>query len=296
MSPPLLGSLTGLPRRVYRRRRERRAEREERRFRSALEVDPDAPELVLSPHLDDAVLDCWSVLASEREVRVVNIFSGAPADGQLAIWDAITGAEDSAQRVRERLAEDARALAGAGREPANLGLLDSQYRLGAPEPALQRIDGAIAALVSAASRLYVPAGIGAHADHVLARRYGRMLLRAGMPVTLYAELPYCVLHGWPSWVDGRPAEPYRNVDAFWHSFLAALPEMPPLRSARVERLDDERAAAKLAALRCYETQFPCLNYGGRGLLEDPEIHRFEVHWELATGPGRAAEGAQAASG
>jgi LmbE family N-acetylglucosaminyl deacetylase len=279
---------------VYRRRRERRIAREEQRFRSVLQVDPGAPELVLSPHLDDAVLDCWSVLASARDVRVVNIFTGAPAKGQLAIWDAITGAEDSAQRVRERLDEDARALAAAGREPLNLGLLDSQYRRGAPEPDLQRLDRALAAVVDGASRLYLPAGIGAHADHLLVRRYGRMLLRAGMPVSLYAELPYCVLHGWPSWVDGRPSERHRNVDAFWDSFLAAVPEMPPLRSARVERLDDPLAAAKLTALRCYETQLPCLNYGGRGLLEDPEIHRFEVHWELAPGAGDA--GPQGATG
>jgi hypothetical protein len=128
--------------------------------------------------------------------------------------------------------------------------------------------------------VYVPAGLGGHVDHLLTRRYGRMLLRTGMAVELYADLPYCVLHGWPGWVDGRAPEANRNVDAFWSSFLEDVPEMGPLRSARVERLDDAAAAAKLEAMSCYGTQFPCLSYGARGLLSDPEIHRFEVRWEL----------------
>ena len=58
--------------------------------------------------------------------------------------------------------------------------------------------------------------------------------------------------------------------------------MPVLRSARVERLDDQRAAAKLEAMRCYATQLPALDYGAGGVLVDPAIHRFEVSWELTS--------------
>jgi hypothetical protein len=102
-----------------------------------------------------------------------------------------------------------------------------------------------------------------------------------MPVTLYAELPYCVYHGWPHWVDGRQAEPNRNIDPFWAQFFDGLAEMPPLRDARVLRLDDDAARAKLDAMSTYTTQFSALSYGGRAMLADPEIHRFEVGWELA---------------
>jgi len=265
-------------RRLYRDARARRATAEENRFHSRLRVDPQAPELLLSPHWDDAVLDCWGLLAAGGELRVVNVFAGAPAPGRLTVWDETTGASDSAERARERLAEDAVALARAGREPVNLPLLDAQYC--ARHPGLDEIDLAVSSEVGSASRVHVPAGVGAHVDHLLTRRYGRMLLRGGMPVTLYAELPYCILHGWPPWVDGREPEPNRNVDAFWRSFLEGVPELGPLRSARVERLDDAAAAAKLEAMKCYATQFPCLNYGARTLLTDPEIHRYEVSWEL----------------
>jgi len=259
--------------------RARRAAVEERRFRATLRNDARAPELVLSPHWDDAVLDCWSLLSSASELRVANVFAGAPAAGRVTLWDSITGAVDSAERASERLAEDALALARVKRTPLNLPFLDAQYRTSGA-PTLQEIDRALSAEVASASRVYVPAGLGSHPDHVLVRRYGRMLCRAGMPVTLYADVPYCVMHGWPDWVDGSEPEPNRNVEAFWLSFLDGVSEMPPLRSAHVQRLDEASASAKLEALRCYQTQFPALNGGAKQMLANPAIHGFEVRWEL----------------
>jgi LmbE family N-acetylglucosaminyl deacetylase len=264
--------------------RMRRAAHEEKGFHTSVRTDPHAPELVLSPHWDDAVLDCWSVLSSDRELNVVNVFAGTPAAGRLTLWDAVTGATDSAQRTAERAAEDAVALARAGRKPLNLPFLDAQYRT-PPGPSLEAIDRALSAEVDRASRVYVPAGLGSHPDHLLVRRYGRMLWRAGMPVTLYADLPYCVLHGWPHWVEGGEPEPNRNIDAFWLSYLDDVPEMPPLRRAHVERLDEPTASAKLEAMICYRTQFPALNGGAKQLLSDPAIHGYEVRWELARDDG-----------
>lgn len=273
-------SLRSVPRRVYRRSRALPKDWEQSRFRTRMRTDVRAPELVLSPHLDDAVLDCWGLLASDRELNVVNLFAGIPAPGSVTLWDEITGAADSAERARARVAEDVLAFGRAGRKARNLTNLDAQYRSRLSAPRLGALDSALVAMVGSASRVHVPAGMGGHTDHRFARLYGRMLLRAGMPVTLYAELPYCVLHGWPHWVDGREPEINRNVDAYWLSFLDGVPEMPSLRSAHVGRLDDAAASAKLAAMLCYRTQFPCLDYGARRLLADPEIHRYEVGWEL----------------
>jgi LmbE family N-acetylglucosaminyl deacetylase len=274
-------SLRSIPRVLHRRLRTLRDAREERRFQTRIRTDSRAPELVLSPHWDDAVLDCWGLLAGAGELSVVNLFAGVPAPGRVAPWDAITGARDSAVRARERIAEDAIALGRAGRRPLSLPFLDAQYRRPGSAPSLGDLDRALGAVVRSASRVHVPAGLGGHPDHLLARRYGRTLLRAGMPVTLYAELPYCVLHGWPEWVDGAEPDPHRNVDAFWGPFLEGVPELPALRSAHVERLEDRAAAAKLEAMRCYATQFPSLDFGAGRLLSDPAIHRFEVRWELA---------------
>jgi hypothetical protein len=255
--------------------------RREGDFRSNLRADSQAPELLLSPHFDDAVLSCWSVLTSDRQVTVVNLFAGIPAAGAAGVWEALIGVEDSAERKRARMAEDARALARAGRTPVNLPLLDAQHR-GRREdaPDMQDIDRALTSEVHSASRVYVPAGIGSHVDHLLARRYGRMLLRTGMPVTLYADLPYCTFHGWPPWVDGGDVAPNRNVDAYWQFSLGRVPEMPSLRSAEVIRLDAPAARAKGEAVMSYETS---LNYGVRYLMADPAFGGFEVRWELLAG-------------
>jgi LmbE family N-acetylglucosaminyl deacetylase len=274
------GSGRSLLRTAYRRYGALRQGREERRLHTRIRVDPNAPVLLLSPHWDDAVLDCWKLLAGEQPVNVVNVFTGVPAAGRVTEWDAITGAEDSSARARERVLEDRAALQRAGRTPVNLHFLDAQYRRPPPAPSLQELDGAVASAAEAASRILVPAGLGGHPDHLLTRRYGCMLFAAGMPVTLYAELPYCVRHGWPHWVDGSDAHPNRNVDAFWLSFLKGLAGMPSLRSARVEALDAAAAAAKLAAMRCYATQMPCLDYAASGVLEDPRVMGYEVSWDL----------------
>jgi hypothetical protein len=242
-----------------------------------LSLDWDAPPLLLSPHWDDAVLSCWSVLADEGELNVVNLFAGVPRAGRVGVWETVSGARDSAERARARIAEDALALSQAGREALGLALLDSKYRQRPGDVDLAGLDRALSAVVPSASHLYVPAGIGAHPDHVLARRYGRLLMQTGMPVTLYAELPYCIFHGWPPWVDGTPPAPNRNVDGYWLSFLAGVPEMPALRSADVRRLDGSTAAAKLAAIGCYELS---LNYSVRELLSRPAFHEFEVMWPL----------------
>ncbi|HEV3047162.1 MAG TPA: PIG-L family deacetylase [Solirubrobacteraceae bacterium] len=247
-------------------------------MRPRLSVDASAPELLLSPHWDDAALSCWSLLGRPGELNVVNVFAGIPTAGEPGTWELVLGVADRAERARRRMAEDERALAGAGRSPVNLSLLDAGYEQGRRrDDSLRALDGELCAVVPRASRVYAPAGIGGNRDHQLTRRYARMLLHAGMPVALYAEAPYCLLHGWPSWVDGREPAPSRDVDAYWLSFLGRVPELPPLRSALVERLDERAARAKGEAVQGYEAS---LSYGFRRMLADPELLGFEVRWEL----------------
>ncbi len=273
------GAVVELVRRLNRASREVRRAHRGSRLRPRVEFDAGAPAMLLSPHCDDAVLSCWSVLSGGGELAVLNVFAGTPRPGPPPLWDRITGASDSPERARERRAEDAEALARAGRQGIDLGLLDAQYSRRGPQR-LDRLDAAVAAAAPRACLVYAPAGIGAHPDHLLARRYARLLAaHAGVPVALYAELPYCVLHGWPHWVDGRSPDPMRDVDAHWSSFLGEVRGLEQ-RLADVHRLDDAQAAAKLEAMRCYRTQLPALSYGGRDLLCDPEIHRFEVRWRL----------------
>ncbi len=97
------------------------------------------------------------------------------------------------------------------------------------------------------------------------------------PSTLYAELPYCVTHGWPAWVGAPGPRGTGDVDAYWQAYLTDVPEMPPLREARVAHLDAEAAGVKLQAIGCYELS---LGLAAREALAAGAFHTAEVMWDL----------------
>ena len=226
---------------------------------------------VLSPHLDDAVFSCWHVLAGAGGVRVVNVFSGVPAEGTpVPRWDRITGALDSAERVRERLAEDREALALAGREAVCLDFVEQQY--GVAHPSVEELTSAFRGL--AADVLIAPAGIGGHAGHLVVRGAALELASEGQECRFYADLPYATEFGWPAWVTGEEAVPYRDVDAAWRA------DADPLLEAgyrpEVMLLPDEVQRSKLDAMRCYRSQLTALDGGPQQRLTHPELLRYEV--------------------
>jgi LmbE family N-acetylglucosaminyl deacetylase len=240
--------------------------------------DPGGPTLVLSPHLDDAVFSCWSTLTSPGEVTVVNVFTALPPAGARATWDAITGFQDSRAGVQRRLAEDRDALALAGRVPVNLGLVDRQYRRRAPS--LSRLLAALAEHFPVAGQILAPAGIGGQGDHRLVRDACLELARGGIPVRLYADVPYAVRLGWPDWVTGTGAVAHLSADAWWAQYLEAVPANEFSLVPGVERLCGGTAAAKLAAMRTYRSQYPALSGGPADVLAHPEILGYEVGWTV----------------
>ena len=253
-----------------------------RGFAPSLRHAGEAPAVLLSPHLDDAVLDCWSTLTSPAPVQVVNVFDAAPPPGTLAFWDRLAGAHDSAALVAERIAEDRAALALAGREPASGGLRADPYRTAREAPTLTALDTAItAACGGAASLLLAPAAVGTpHPDHLLVREYALAAAQAGLPVELYADAPYATVYGWPAWVTGDAADPRLDVDAYWRASGADLPDVLRRERARVVALDAPARRAKLVAMRAYRTQFPMLDRGPIGQLSNERVHGFEVFWPV----------------
>jgi hypothetical protein len=144
--------------------------------------------VVVSTHLDDAVLSCWSVIDGPDDVTVVTVFTGGPDPGTLTKWDKHAGARDSATRMVERRAEDRAALAVAGREPVHLGLLESQYVVGDPDVPWSALEPHL----GDADVVYAPAAIAIgrppHHDHCIVQT----AVLAGRPdARLYADQPYC---------------------------------------------------------------------------------------------------------
>ena len=203
--------------------------------------------VVVSPHLDDAVLSATFPIAQEN-AEVVTVFAGSPSE-QVGPgwWDDKTGAHDPRQRVAERIREDDAALAELGAGPAHrLPFLDGQHRVGQAEPA-DLIDG-LGPLLRDADTVWAPAAVGGHADHVAVRQAVQHLhTQAAWRLVLYADVPYCC---GPSWYDVAAG-------------VVAAPEGEGwLRLDPVLHRRKRRAAAR------YVTQLPAL-----GLPEDVARNR-----------------------
>src|SRR5215218_6837911 len=111
--------------------------------------------VVVSPHLDDAVLSCWHLLEA-GDATVVSVFTGVPEPGTSGWWDRLTGSDDSPGRVRERLREDERALSLAGASSVRLDLLDEQYRRNGASPPVAE---ALAEQLAGGDEVYAPLGL-----------------------------------------------------------------------------------------------------------------------------------------
>jgi hypothetical protein len=237
---------------------------------------------ILSPHLDDAVLSCWHVLAERGEVVVINVFAGVPARmSEPAWWDQLTGASDSRQRVRERVKEDREALALVGRESLNLGFLDEQYR--EAEHPLAPLAAQIESRLVHGAHVYAPAALGGHVDHALVRAAALQLRHAGFGVSLYADLPHATIHGWPAWVTGTGTTASPDLAAgAWYRTLAQTGISPAAMHLEVHQLDAHSHARKLKAVHSYVSQLTGLvELGGRALT-DRETLGYELIWKLPT--------------
>ena len=235
--------------------------------------------VVLSPHLDDAVLSCWHLLDRREPATVVNVFTALPpASTPVAWWDRLTGATDSAARMLERQAEDAEARAQTAVRARALGLLDHQYRSGAPPRA--EVLAAIAGAVAPGAPLVAPAAMDGHGDHVLVRDAALALAADGHALALYADLPHAVGRGWPAWVTGPAEEPGADVDAAWERALRRSGLVVERLVPHVRPLDAAARARKLAVLGAYRTQRPALDAMAFAPLDDPRTLAFEVTWDV----------------
>jgi LmbE family N-acetylglucosaminyl deacetylase len=191
--------------------------------------------VVVSPHLDDALLSMGGWLAWHPGALVVTLFAGSPHERvPLSGWDRKCGFETGREAMLARRIEDRRAATMLAARTIHLPLLDGQYRNTVPYD-----EGVLdAALVGALhdvapSIVFVPLGIG-HDDHIAAGRACRRVF-AGAPysVIVYEEIPYRV---------DMPAEAVHTLDSldveWWQ-------EAPP--DARLAAEGKRRACSRYAS-------------------------------------------------
>lgn len=188
--------------------------------------------VVISPHLDDAVFSCGSLIHATRIVArepplVVTVCAGFPLGIKRTYLDETCGFESSFQAVNARRIEDIRALRVLGAEYEHLDVLDAQYSGETEEERLETIRaGLIPVLARYESDVIVaPAGIR-HADHrhVSAACEGHATL-------WYEEMPSRVR--WPETIPERIAE----------GLALSLPW----------------CREKMTAVHCYASQMPGMN-------------------------------------
>jgi LmbE family N-acetylglucosaminyl deacetylase len=246
-----------------------------------MSADSQAGPVVVSPHLDDAVLSAAAQLVRPG-ARVVTVFAGLPPDGAApGSWDRLTGATDPRRRVEERWHEDDEAMAALGVvDPVRLAFPDGQHL---DDPSIRiGIDGVVQALrphLTGVREVWVPAAVGGHPDHLAARDAAMAAADREAVVHHFADVPYSIPYGWPPSVDGAdPRSPYLDVEQWLVDELADVGLDATALQRSVHQLDEETLTRKVNAMASYRSQIPALD--PRGVLADGDraVVGFEVSW------------------
>ncbi len=85
--------------------------------------------VIISPHLDDAVLDCGGFMAAHPGVMVLTVYAGAPPayPDPMTHWDQLAGFRVGDDVLAVRRSEDSRALAELDATPQWLDFVEHQY-------------------------------------------------------------------------------------------------------------------------------------------------------------------------
>jgi len=121
---------------------------------------PKAGELervvIVSPHLDDAVLGCANFMAAHPGATVITVFAGNPPEyptSPMRKWDVQSGFAPGDDVMETRRREDDAALAILDATPVHLDFVEHTYNSGdrpvAPDVVVDVLAPALAALCTA---------------------------------------------------------------------------------------------------------------------------------------------------
>jgi LmbE family N-acetylglucosaminyl deacetylase len=224
--------------------------------------------VVISPHLDDAVLGCGALLATHPGATVITVFTGAPAvpPDPPTPWDALAGFAAGDDVLGARKLEDTAALAAVGAAPVWLDHVEHQYldradRVGAAA-VVDSLEAAVHA--RAPTMVLMPFGL-ANPDHDVTHQ-AALVVRERIPDPAwfcYEDTGYKHIPGMLAW----------RVSQLFRRGLWPTPVALPIEGGR---------DAKAVAVSCYRSQLIALEADwqlGRKLAASPE-----QFWRLAPPP------------
>ena len=202
--------------------------------------------VIVSPHLDDAVLGCGRFLAGHPGVTVVTVFAGNPLayPDPMRLWDVQSGFAPGDDVMEVRRKEDHAALGVLDAAPHHLDFVEHTYNPGdrpvAPRVIAPVLRGVLASL--APTLVLAPFGL-ANPDHDVTHRACMLVRDELKPATawwLYEDHGYKHIPGLLAW---RVSGLFRG--GVWPT---------PVVTTATERECDRR----LAAVECYPTQLLAL--------------------------------------
>jgi LmbE family N-acetylglucosaminyl deacetylase len=235
---------------------------------------PDDGELdrvvVVSPHLDDAVLGCARFMSVHPGVTVVTVFAGNPEayPEPMRTWDVQSGFAPGDDVMEARRREDHAALALVDATPMHLRFVEHTYNPGdRPVAPAVLADGIVTALEALDPTLVLaPFGL-ANPDHDVTHRacmLARDRLEAEVSWWCYEDSGYKHIPGMLAW----------RVSSLFRRGLWPTPVCPTV---------DPSEARKRAAIACYPTQMLALedDWAIGAKLAAPAPEQF---WRLAPPP------------
>ena len=226
--------------------------------------------VIVSPHLDDAVLGCGQFMAVHPGCTVVTVFAGNPPQypNPMRVWDVQSGFRVGEDVMEARRKEDGAALAILDATPHHLDFVEHTYNPGdvpvTPDAIAPRLTETMRALQP--SLVLAPFGL-ANPDHDVVHR-ASMLTRADLDDDVsfwcYEDMGYKHIPGLLAW----------RVAQLFHSKVWPTPVCPPV---------DATTECKMKAVHCYASQLLALedDWQIATKLESPAP---EQYWRLAPPP------------
>jgi LmbE family N-acetylglucosaminyl deacetylase len=237
-------------------------------------VDEDELQrvVVVSPHLDDAVLGCGQFLAAHPGTTVVTVFAGIPDEypDPPGWWSRLSGFGPGDDIMAARREEDRRALQSLGATPHWLDFLESMFVEDGAVARAADIAAALAAVLEelAPTLVLVPLGL-ANPEHVVTHD-AALAARRDLEGTrscawiAYEELGYDHVPGQLAW----------RITKLFRSSLWPTPVAMPV---------DPDPARKRAALDRYPTQMRALEADWH-LSRRLDAPASEHYWRLEPPP------------